>query len=158
MGCCRPRAGARTRHTLDRPDRSTSVGSTPEARIPLRSASVVARERSCAGGGGEVGPEIARMLMIRSCVSRLAAGNADDGPETPENAAVSQDADANGRRPRGALVRGEKNRSSGCVGTKGSSDAGRQEEQRQQASKRIGATELVTHRQPHTGKRVSSRL
>ncbi len=152
------RAGARTWRTQDRPDRSRSVGSTQEARIQLRSASVVARERSRGCGGGKVGPEIARMLMIRSCVSRLAVGNPYDGRETPGNAAVSQGVDANDGRPRGALVRGEKNRAPRRVGTKGSSDAARQEEQRQQASKRIGATALVTHRQPHTEKRVLTRL
>jgi hypothetical protein len=155
MGCCRPRARG---HTSDRLDRNTSAGSTPETRIQLRGASVVARERSRGCGGGKVGPEMARMLLIRSCVSRLAAGDAYEGPEAPGNAAVRQGADANDGRPRGALVRGEKNRSPGHVGTKGSSDAGRQEEQRQQASKRLGATESVTHRQPHTGERVLRRI
>jgi hypothetical protein len=153
MSCRRPRAGACTGRTKDRPDRHTSVGSTKEMKIQWRGASAVAREGSRGCGGGGVGPEIERMLIIRPCV-RLAAGNARDGPETPGNAAVRQGADANDGRPRGAMVRGEEARPPGGVRTKGGPDASRQEEQRQQASKCIGATESGAHRQPHTRKQI----
>jgi len=151
------RAGACSRRTRDRPDRGASVGSTKEMKTQCRGASAVAREGSRGCGGGGVGPEIERMLMIRPGVG-LAAGDARDGPETPGNAAVGQGADANDGRPRGALVRGVRGRSPGGGRTKGGFDASRQEEQRQQASKYLGARELGAHRQPHTGEQILSRL
>jgi hypothetical protein len=152
----RPRgavAGAgvpRTRRTQDRPDRRASVGSTPERGIELRGSSAVARESSRGYRSGEVGPGIARMLMARSCI-RPATGAVHDGPETPEDAAVGQGADANDDRPSGSSARGEMKRPPGRLCSKRSSDEGRQDEQRQQPSKRLVTTELVIHRQPHTG-------
>ena len=57
----------------------------------------------------------ARMLMIRSCVIRLAVGNAHDGLETPGKAAVRQGADANGSRTRARPGARRKERSPGGV-------------------------------------------
>ena len=118
--------------------------------LSLRGSSAVARESSRGYRSGEVGPGIARLLMARSYI-RPAAGAVHDGPETPEDAAVGQGADANDDRPRGSSVRGEMKRPPGRLCSKRSSDEGRQDEQRQQASKCLGTTEWVIHRQPHTG-------
>jgi len=85
------------------------------------------------------------------CCFRPAAGNDDDGPETPGYAAVGYGADATDGGSRESIVRGEEKHPHGRVRPKRRSDAGRHDEQRQQASNNLGATEWVTHRRPHTG-------